>query len=288
MSLFEETGSRAASGEAKAPHIVDVLIEERAKGLRSDPLLWPLIRRFLYPVLRYRTALRMADEIGTMGGVEAMDHMSRLLRLNVDMIGAPDLPATGPLVVVCNHPTGIVDGIAVYDALKTARPDLAFFANSDAIRVSPRFDEVLIPVEWAPDKRSRAKTRRTLKSTAEAFEAERAVIIFPSGRLAYMNRRGAITERPWLTSAVTLARRHKAPILPLHIYGRNSWLYYFFCFTSPELRDMTLFHEVLNKKGARYRLRFGDLLDPADLPDDAEAATSELQALVEIDLGGRS
>jgi hypothetical protein len=45
--------------------------------------------------------------------------------------------------VVCNHPTGIADGVAVYDVLKAVRPDLCFYANSDAHRVSPRLGEVL-------------------------------------------------------------------------------------------------------------------------------------------------
>jgi putative hemolysin len=72
--------------------------------------------------------------------------------------------------------------VAVYQALRPVRPDLFFFANADALRVSPRLGEVLAPVEWVEAKRTREKTRDTLIRARAAFEAERAVVIFPAGR----------------------------------------------------------------------------------------------------------
>jgi len=36
---------------------------------------------------------------------------------------------------------------------------VVFYANSDAHRVCPRFDETLIPVEWVAAKRTRERTR---------------------------------------------------------------------------------------------------------------------------------
>ena len=56
---------------------------------------------------------------------------------------------------------------------RRVRPDICFYANSDAHRVSPRFGDVLIPVEWVEAKRTRERTRRTLILAREALEAER-------------------------------------------------------------------------------------------------------------------
>ena len=74
-----------------------------------------------------------------------------------------------------------------------------------------------------------------------------------------------------MPTVVTLARKFNAPILPLHIRARNSWLFYGLSQLSTELRDVTLFHELLNKRGRRFELTFGDLIDAADLPDDPVA-----------------
>jgi putative hemolysin len=83
--------------------------------------------------------------------------------------GIERMPREGRLIVAANHPTGLADGVAVWDLLKRVREDIIFFANADAIRVNPKFEDVIIPVEWVMEKRSPAKARETLKRAGEAF-----------------------------------------------------------------------------------------------------------------------
>src|ERR1700744_2022765 len=113
------------------------------------------------------------------------------------------VPPSGRALAVCNHPTGIADGIAGYDALKPLRPDLCFYANGDAHRVAPRFTDVLIPVEWGEAKRSRERPRETLILTREAMEAGRMLVIFPAGRIARVQPDGELCDPGWQPSAVS-------------------------------------------------------------------------------------
>lgn len=261
-------------------HIIDVLIEERAPKLSSSPL-WPVLRPALYRMLDYDKARRMADAIAGMGGRAALDYVSELLAVRVETYGLERVPAQGRLVLVCNHPTGIADGVAVYDALRPVRPDIMFFANSDAHRVCPRFDEVLIPVEWVEEKRTRERTRLTVAQAKAAFEAERALMIFPAGRLARRGGDGLLVDPPWMASALSLARKYEAPVVPLHLEGPWSALFHLFDRVSTELRDVTLFHELLNKKGRRFRLIVGPMIAPEALDPDAQLATAQVKAYVE-------
>jgi putative hemolysin len=269
---------------AAAAHIVDVLIEERAPRL-SRSWLWPLVRPPLNVLLGYRGARSLADEVAARGGYQAMDYASDLLHLTVEARGLERVPAAGRLIVVINHPTGLADGVAVYDVLKPIRPDLVFFANSDAHRVSPRLDEVFIPVEWVEAKRTRERTRITLDMATEAMEAERPILIFPAGRIARRARDGILEDPPWMASAASLARRHKAPILPIHLEGPPSTLFRLFDHVSAELRDITLFHELLNKTGKGFRLTVGAPIPPETIGRDTEAFTETLKRYVERDLG---
>jgi putative hemolysin len=264
-------------------HIVDVLIEERAPKLAGSRF-WPLIRPALYALLGYGKARRMADAIAPLPGRAAIEYASDLLRLKVDARGLERLPRHGRLVLILNHPTGIADGVAVYDVVKHVRPDIAFYANADAHRVSPGFGEVLIPVEWVDEKRTRDKTRLTLAMTREAMEAERALAIFPAGRIARRDAHGRLADPPWAPSAISIARKYDAPIAPAHLAGPSSSLFHFFNRFSSELRDMTVFHELLNKRGGRYRLTVGPIIAPEALPADAGEATHRLKAYIETEL----
>jgi putative hemolysin len=263
----------------RQPHIVDVLIAERAPRLTASPL-WPVVRPALYGVLGYGAAVRMADAIRDLSGTETFGYVSDLLRLKVTTMNLVRLPACCRCVVVCNHPNGIADGVAVFDAIKQRRSDMIFFANADAIRVSPRLDETIIPVEWVHDKRTREKTRATLKAAKEAFEAERCVVMFPAGRLA-REQNGVLTDPEWAPTAASMARKYDAPVVPMHVTGPYSRLFHLFDKVSQELRDVTLFHELLNKEGKPFGVDVG-LPIPADRLDvDAAKATGALKTFTE-------
>ena len=191
------------------------------------------------------------------------------------------MPATGRCIVVANHPTGIADGVAVYDAVRQVRDDAIFFANADALRVAPRLGESIIPVEWVYEKRTREKTRETLQAAKTAFEADRCVVRFPAGRLGRVDKDGSITDPEWAATAASLARKYNAPVIPIHVAGPSSRLFHLFDKVSQELRDITLFHELLNKKGRAFDLIVGRPIPPLALDVDAQAATLKLKTFVE-------
>ena len=261
-------------------HIIDVLIAERAPRLTGS-WAWPVLKPVFYTMLDYAKARRMADAIQPMSGAEALDYVSKLLDLQTSALFLDRVPKTGRCIVVANHPTGIADGLAVHDALKRVRSDATFFANADAIRVSPRLEETVIPVEWVEAKRTREKTRATLQSARDAFEAERCVVMFPAGRLARRGKDGQLTDPQWQATAASLARKYAAPVVPIHVQGPASTLFHTFDKVSEELRDVTLFHELLNKRGRRFRLTVGPPIDPMRLDIDAARATYALKAYVE-------
>lgn len=258
MSVAGVLGGRTLKREVPngdEPHIVDQLISERTIHLSQNPV-WPLIRPLVYRFLHYRQAIGMADEVAQLSGWDAMSYLSDLLSLDMSVTGTENIPSNGGFILAPTHPTGIADGIAIFDLMKSVRPDMAVFANRDALRVNPDFRDLIIPVEWRPGEKSHAKSRETLAMTAKAFTDEKAIILFPSGRIAYWNK-DRLTERPWQPSIVALARRYDVPVVPVKLTARNSGLFYFLSKYSNELRDMTLFHELLNKKGRSFELVIG-------------------------------
>ena len=265
-------------------HIIDTLIEERAPKLAALPI-WPVIRVALFAHLNYRRAVTMADAIAPLDGIAAMESISQLLDVRTQTSGFEHIPRAGRCIIIANHPTGIADGIAAWDAIKTIRPDLMFYANADAHRVCAGFSEVLIPVEWETHKRTREKTRDTLRQTQEAFEQERALFIFPAGRLA-RRKNGVLTEPNWMSSAVALARKYQAPIIPIYITGPNSFWFHFFAAFSSELRDITLFKELLNKKHQLFTFVAGPAVAPDALGGDAQVVTDQLKHLVTLEMAG--
>ena len=173
-------------------HIVDELIEERAEKLRSNPRVWAMVQKYMYPVLGYQNAKDLVDDVQGMRGFAVFEHMSNLLQMRITVEGLEHLPANGRAVLMPNHPAGIADGIAVFEAIKKIRPDMTFFANRDAVRCQENLAEIIIPVEWMEERRNHAKSKETVRNMVQAFRDDRLIVIFPSGRLA---RPTSITRR---------------------------------------------------------------------------------------------
>lgn len=254
-------------------HIVEELIAERAPKLMGRPRLFRAIKPALYRMLAFDAAVFLADTVRPLTGHQAFGRVASHINPRTAVVGLENLPATGPCIIMANHPTGLADGLAVFQSIRDRRPDHLFLANADALRVIPNGEDIIIPVEWVKHKRSVSKTRDTLLAVRNALKSGKCVVIFPSGSLARLSWRGLV-DKPWESSAAMLARKYNVPIIPLRIQARNSGLYYLFARLNAELRDITLFHELLNKKGRTFRLTFGEVIDPQTLPKQAEKATA--------------
>jgi putative hemolysin len=279
-AVIDQRVAAFISPEVRPDHIVDILIEERCPSFVAH-WTWPVVRPVLYSLLGYRKARRWADEIKVLPtGQACFGYLDAALDLNVSATGADNIPATGRSVLISNHPTGLADGSAVLAALKPIRRDVEILANADACRVNVAFADVIIPVEWVAEKRTPAKTRETLRRASSAFAAERMLVIFPSGRLAHFVD-GRLVDKDWFPTAVSLARKNKAPVIPMHMKAKNSWLYYRLVDLNKELRDITLFHELLNKQGDSFDMTFGPQIPWEHLAGDAQAVTDHLRNYVE-------
>lgn len=265
--------------------VIDQLIEERAPWMRRGGLRVAMVRRLLHAVLQYDRTVKIGEALEPFPGAAVLHTLSDMIAHHVEVSGLENIPRQGPAMVVCNHPTGIADGVVLFGALGQVRPDLFIFANADAMRVLPQLEAVLAPVEWRPEKRTHKQNRETMDYARRAFGAGRLAVLFPSGRLAKRTW-WWLNERPWMPSGAMLARKFNLPVVPLHIRARNSALFYLFDRIHPTLRDITLFHEVLNKTRQPYRITVGRPIDPATLPSGSAEATELLRARA-LELGGQ-
>lgn len=268
--------------------VVDALIAERAPRLRTRRRLWALTRALGFPLLGYERAVAMTRAIQTLGADEVFAWAQDYLRLDVRVDGLDQVPAAGPVMIAANHPGGVPDGVAVWQALHARRPDMIFFANRDALRVAPGLAPRLIPVEWRTKERDRSSARDTLRTAMEALNAGRCVVVFPAGRMAHWNwRTRSLAEPVWAPAFVSLARRFDAPVTPLGVRQRMPLLYYALSQISVELRDMTVFHAFLAQRGKTYGLRFGAPLAARALPGTDAAAAAHMRTVAEALAWGR-
>src|SRR5580658_1616992 len=165
------------------------------------------------------------------------------------------IPRSGPVVVVSNHPFGLLEGMTLGALLGQVRPDVKFLANSMLAGI-PGTAEYLIPVD--PFGGAAKSNWRGLRRSIEWLEQGGLLVTFPAGEVAALNLlRMEISEPEWNDRIARLIRRTGASAVPVFFHGVNSAAFQLAGLIHPRLRTALLPHELINKKGRTLRVAIG-------------------------------
>ena len=184
------------------------------------------------------------------------------LRLDVAPGGRPfsSLPATGPQMVVANHPFGVVDGVILCWLVSQVRDDFKIMTHS-ILYQAPEIRRYVIPVDFSGTREALANNLRSRREARRVLATGGVLILFPAGGVAISRGfRGPAVDLPWGTFAAKLLLKTEADVLPVHFSGQNSRLYQIAANIHLTLKLALLFHEVRNKIGRRISLAVGDLI----------------------------
>ena len=185
------------------------------------------------------------------------------------------LPADGPCIVVANHPHGMLDGLIVMQLLALVRPDFKVMANHFLARFTQ-----LIPLFFQINPFGGKAAIRHNIATARAattwLEDGKMLMVFPGGEVSSLSRgEWHVSDPAWDEGVARFAEKSGAPVVPMHIGGRNSALFQLAGLVNPNLRTALLVREMMNKRGTTIDVRFGRAIAPSLLESlDGRAAVT--------------
>ena len=194
------------------------------------------------------------------------------------------IPASGGLIVLCNHPYGAADGLVLADLLLQRRPDVLLFANTLLRRV-PEIAPLIAPVDVFKPGASLGGVRAALRH----LSAGGTLVLFPAGEVSRVDWRGRrIADPPWAESVALLARRSGAQLLPMRIDGHARWPSLLAGVLHPRLRTACLPKDLLQQRHSRVRLHLGEPIAAAELARLAPQAQTAYLRLLSDSLGRSS
>ncbi len=156
------------------------------------------------------------------------------------------------MVIVANHPMGAVDALALLGLIGSIRRDVKIVAN-DFLSVFEGVSGLIVPLRILGGKPS----EDSLRAVDAALEAEQAVIVFPAGEVSRLGLRGVADTR-WRKGFLKFAQKAAAAVLPVHLRGRNSALFYGLSSLYSPLGTALLPREVFAQRGRRIEIRIGN------------------------------
>ncbi|MDZ4290005.1 MAG: GNAT family N-acyltransferase, partial [Prosthecobacter sp.] len=217
------------------------------------------------------------------------DSVLNSIDVTTSVVEPPDFqfPKSGPLIIVANHPYGILDPCVLARYAAAQRPDLKVMTNSQ-LTAMPELVPHIIAVDPFGGEGAAKSNVRAMKEALRHLRAGGALLIFPAGEVAAYKPGRGVEEAPWSNHVGSLVRRTQASVLPVFFPGRNGLLFHAAGLVHPRLRTGLLLREFQNQHGLSPEMRVGMPMPFAKLRkfDDDESLTRYLR-LHTLILGNR-
>jgi putative hemolysin len=193
------------------------------------------------------------------------------LQVRVELAGQPSdsIPADGPLIVIANHPCGLLDGMVLDALLRSIRPDVTVMAIH-LLAMIPEYRDRWV---FVGRRRSRSKRKLSVRGWRQSFQClvrGGALVVFPASRVSrFQWRRRAVADEPWSSHIATFARRTGAPVLPGRLHGRGNWGFQLAGMVLPLLQNIRSVGAVSSYRGRTLHASIGRLIHPGELSDFA-------------------
>lgn len=198
------------------------------------------------------TIIRRVRQFERMGEVKGQAFWPATMKamgidLNTPAHQLARIPTDGPVVLVANHPHGLVDGMILADLIGRRRPDYRILTRALLTGLDESAAGYMIPVPFPHDPDAQEKMLQMRALAMEHLAQKGLIALFPSGAVAASQSMwGPAIEGEWNVFTAKMIRTSGATIVPLYFTGANSRLYHIANRISPVLRQGLLLHEVVH------------------------------------------
>ena len=189
------------------------------------------------------------------------------LSLNVVQGSLSNIPREGPLVVVSNHPYGILDGLMLGHILSTVRQgEFRILANS-VFKKAEELNRYLLPISFDENREAVQQNIATRKSALGFLRDGGAIGVFPGGTVSTSIKpfRSRPMDPVWRSFTAKMIAKSGASVVPIFFDGSNSRLFQVASHLHSTLRLALLIKEFKRRTDEPVNLVIGEPIPPEAL-----------------------
>tara|TARA_Y200000002_G_scaffold214348_1_gene176909 strand:+ start:4048 stop:4866 length:819 start_codon:yes stop_codon:yes gene_type:complete len=187
-----------------------------------------------------------------------------LLKMKIKVINKSKekliIPKSGSLLIIANHPFGIIDGLILCSLVSKVRNDYKIMTH-ETLKFLPELEKFILPVDFSDKSKETKKLNiKTANRAKEQLINKGVLIMFPSGGVSTAKslRTDAIDDA-WKLFPAKLIHQTKTDILPIYFDGKNGFLFHIFAtkIKNQTLKYSSYIHETRKKIGKEIEIYSG-------------------------------
>ena len=235
---------------------LEQVVTEHYPALNERKFSGPIIKTLLRRLLKEKAFHDFAEHYPHLRGIEFIEQVFEYFHFSfaVSDTERENIPQSGKVMIIANHPIGSLDGLALLKLVHEIRSDVKIVANDLLLAIAP-LRSLLLPVQ----NMTGTSRKKHIERITDALVNEQAVIIFPAGEVSRFGFHG-IKDGQWFRGFLKIAEQAKAPILPIHIAGHNSVAFYLTSLLARPLSTIMLVGEMFRQTRKQLRLTVGSII----------------------------
>lgn len=201
------------------------------------------------------------------GGEDFWQVMVERYGLGLEVTGGAleNIPRDGPLIVIANHPYGILDGLMLGHILSVVRGDFRILAHK-IFRKAEELDRIILPVDFSETKEAVRANIETRKEALGYLGDGGAIGIFPGGTVSTAAKPFKKPMDPgWRTFTARMIAKSDAAVVPIYFDGHTSRLFQLASHLHVTLRMGLLIKEFRRRVNTPVRVAIGAPIDRGEL-----------------------
>ncbi len=193
--------------------------------------------------------------------------MAERYGLGLELAGGSlaNIPRAGPVILVANHPFGILDGLMMGYMLSTVRGDFRILAHR-VFRRAAELDRIILPVSFDETKEAVAQNIETRMTALRYLAGGGAIGVFPGGTVSTAQRPfGRPMDPGWRSFTARMIAKSAAAVVPVYFDGANSRLFQVASHLHQTLRLALLISEFKRRVDEPVRVVIGEAIAPEEI-----------------------
>lgn len=204
-------------------------------------------------------------------GRDFWEVMSERYGLSLQIVGGSldNIPATGPLITIANHPYGILDGLMLGHIMARTRGDFRILAHR-VFRKAEELNRIILPVNFDATKDAIQQNLRTRREALDYLSKGGAIGVFPGGTVSTSARMFSQPMDPgWRNFTARMVAKSDAVVVPMFFVGHNSRLFQIASHLHYNLRMALLINEFRARVDEPVKVVIGEPIPRSELDQHA-------------------
>lgn len=257
--------------------MLDKIMKFYFPTLQEDKYLFKLISKTINKLLFLNNFNNLIESIQDKTDYDFLNIFIKKLNKKYSTVNIKNIPKKDKLIIIANHPTGILDPLILLLIVKKIRPDVKVVVNEDLYKFLYPMQNMLLPINlYQPNEREIQITK-----IKEELSKNSAIIIFPAGKISKLNLKKGIVDPTWKNGFINFSKDTNSPILPIHINANNPLLYNLLNLFNERLFTLASFRIIFKQK-SHYYITVGEKIYEDDLISDKNKIYNILYSLPKI------